>query len=256
MLTVIIYSLLFFNLFYLAARLKKDFSVIDVAWGPSFFLIYCTSFVINEYPTNLRTLIIGALVLIWSARLSFYIYTRSAKIKQEDYRYAQWRKEWGDKANLIAYFKVFMLQAVLSLIVASPLFLIQTTPHQNEFGTLLDYIGIAAWIIGFAFEVISDNQKSKFKADPSNKGVIMQTGLWKYSRHPNYFGEVLLWWGIFIIVLNEVPFYYAAIGPALLHFLIIKVSGVALSEKMYENNLQFQKYKETTNSFIPWFPKK
>lgn len=256
MLTVIGCTFLFFNLFYFAARLKEDFSIIDVAWGPSFFLIYCVSLVINEYPLTLRTIIIGIFVLIWSLRLSSYIYLRSVKSKQEDYRYAQWRKDWGDKANLIAYFKVFILQAALSLIVASPLYLIQTVNQQTQFGTYLDYIGASLWIIGFIFEAVADYQKNKFKADPANKGIIMQSGLWRYSRHPNYFGEVLLWWGIFFIVLNDIPFYLAAIGAAFLHFLILKVSGVALSEKMYEGNTAFDEYKKTTNSFIPWFTKK
>lgn len=247
---------LFFNLFYLIARVKTDFSIIDVAWGLSFFLIAMTSSLSIGSIDSTRTIVLLVLIGLWAIRLSGYIYLRSVKLGKEDYRYAEWRKDWGDKANIIAYFKVYLLQAVLALAVGSPIIIFQyNQKNSSGFGTYLDYIGIALWIVGFAFESIGDHQKNQFKNDSKNHGKILQSGLWKYSRHPNYFGEAVLWWGIFLIILNHSPWYYVVWGPLGLTFLLLKVSGVALLEQKYTGNNEYDSYKRRTSSFIPWFPK-
>ncbi|MDA8791832.1 DUF1295 domain-containing protein [Bacteriovoracaceae bacterium] len=256
MLTTFLSVFIFFNLFYLVARYKEDFSVIDIAWGLSFFLIIITStFSIGSIEST-RTLVLLSLVGLWAIRLSGYILFRSLKIGKEDYRYAQWRKDWGDNANLIAYFKVFMLQAVLALIIGSPLIIFHFNQKSSiGFGTTLDFIGLAVWGLGFLFETIGDHQKNEFKKDIKNQGKTLQTGLWKYTRHPNYFGEALLWWGIFLIILNQSPWYFILWGPLVLTILLLKVSGVYLLEQKYEGNKEYENYKKRTSSFIPWLPK-
>ena len=254
--TVIFSVLIFFNIFYLISRMKNDFSVVDIAWGLSFLLIFVTAGTTFNSNWEAREVLIGSLVFIWSVRLSGYIFLRSRKIGKEDYRYAQFRKDWGNNANTIAYFRVFILQAFLSLLIASPLILIHYYKSAPAFGTVLDLLGLSLWIIGFLFEAIGDFQKHIFKSNEANKGKILQTGLWRYTRHPNYFGDALLWWGMFFIIINEVPIWFAVWGPLLLNFFLLKVSGVALLERKYEDNKTFSNYKKTTNAFIPWFPKR
>lgn len=238
------------------ALYKKDFSVVDIGWGLSFLVIFLSGY-INSPNLNMdfRTLLIGLLTFIWSIRLSGYILLRSKIIGKEDFRYAQWRKEWGKNANLIAYFKVFILQGVISIIIASPLYLIHFYKSEIPFGNWLDGLGLFLWIIGFMFEAIGDYQKHHFKKNANNKGKILKEGLWGYTRHPNYFGEALLWWGIFLMAINQLPFYFAVIGPLLLHIFLLKVSGVAMLEKKYESNKEYEIYKKSINAFIPWFPR-
>jgi steroid 5-alpha reductase family enzyme len=236
--------------------LKKDFSIIDTAWGLAFVVVYFAGVVNFHHEIDQRNLLIGVFVCVWAIRLSSYIFYRSIKLGKEDYRYAAWREEWGPSANLNFYFRVFMLQAVLAAAVAYPLYLVHYYKSNISFGTILDILGSLLFIVGFLFEAIADFQKNAFKSDPANKGKVMQQGLWKYSRHPNYFGEALLWWGIFFIVINVVPWYYAIFGPLLIHFLLIKVSGVAMLEKKYDTNSEYKSYRERTNAFIPFFPKK
>lgn len=255
MLAIFITLFIFFNLVFFIAVKKRDFSIIDIAWGLSFFLIFITSYFSSEYELTTRGCIIGLLVTIWSFRLSGYIFLRALKKGKEDFRYAAWREDWGSKANQTAYTKVFMLQLILSVLIASPIILYFIFSSKSEFGTFKDILGLGFWIVGFFFEAVGDYQKNKFKSVTVNKDKFCNVGLWKYTRHPNYFGEALLWWGIFFITINSVPFYYAVWGPLLLNFLLLKVSGVAMLEESYEKRAGFEEYKQTTNRFIPWFSK-
>jgi len=246
---------IFFNIFYFIGLAKKDFSIIDTAWGLSFVVVYCTGLATSTVGYDFRSILIGVFVSIWALRLSGYIFYRSMKLGKEDYRYAAWREEWGKSANLNFYIRVYMLQAFLAVAVAYPLYLVHRFELSTSYGTGLDILGTLLFVIGFLFEAIADYQKNEFKSDPSNQGKVMQTGLWKYSRHPNYFGEALLWWGVFFIVINSVPWYWAFFGPLLIHFLLLKVSGVAMLEKKYDSNPEYESYKQRTNAFIPFFPK-
>jgi len=255
MFEVLIYLFLFFNFIFMIALIKKDFSVIDIAWGISFFLIFITLYTAEYHIDSMRIKIIGFLVFIWAARLSGYIFYRSLKKGKEDYRYANWRKQWGAKANQIAYVKVYMLQMILSLCIASPLILIFKFDDNKPFGNVWDFLGLSLWGIGFLFEAIGDYQKNRFKSHKENKDKFCNVGVWKYSRHANYFGEACLWWGVFLISINIVPFYLAIWGPLLLNILLLKVSGVAMLEESYEKRPGFKEYKQTTRRFIPWLPR-
>lgn len=254
-LEIIIALFVLFNATFLLALYKKDFSIIDITWGISFLVIYLTALQSFQGEVSLRQLMVGVLVAIWSIRLSGYILYRAIKKGKEDYRYAAWRAEWGSKANQTAYVRVYMLQLILSLFIASPLILLFHFSEKTPFGTSLDFVGLSLWLIGFLFEAIGDYQKNKFKKTKENAEKFCNIGLWNYTRHPNYFGEALLWWGIFLITINSVPFYYAVLGPLFLNFLLVNVSGVAMLEESYKTREGFEDYKMRTSRFIPWFKK-
>jgi steroid 5-alpha reductase family enzyme len=200
-----------------------------------------------------RRLLVSGFVIIWGMRLAIYIYLRN-RGRKEDFRYAQWKKDWGKNWIIRSYLQVFILQGFFMLTIAYPLFLLA----QNQTGHLicLDVTGIVLWLTGFFFEAVGDAQMRSFKQDSANKGKIMDRGLWKYTRHPNYFGESTMWWGIFIITLNA-PYGWAAIfSPIIITFLLLRVSGVPLLEKKYESNPAYREYIRKTSSFLPMLPRK
>ncbi|HDP99981.1 MAG TPA: DUF1295 domain-containing protein, partial [bacterium] len=194
------------------------------------------------------------LVTIWGLRLAIHIFLRN-KGKPEDFRYRNMRERWGSKAGIKSYTHVFLLQGFLLLLIAYPVIIVNQH-HQYEI-TPFDLLGITLWIVGFLFEVIGDWQLKRFiKYKKCESNQILKTGIWRYTRHANYFGESLVWWGIFFIVLSVPNGWWAIFSPVLITFLLLKVSGVPLLEKKYQDNKEFQYYAKKTNKFIPWFPKK
>jgi steroid 5-alpha reductase family enzyme len=147
-----------------------------------------------------------------------------------------------------------MLQGVFLFIIAQPIIFINFSLREDL--TVIDFLGICVWCIGFIFEAVGDYQLRAFKKRPENKGKIMTTGLWKYTRHPNYFGEVIVWWGIFLLALSVKNGWMAVVSPLLISFLILRVSGVTMLEKKYAGNPDFEAYAKRTNAFFPWFAKK
>jgi steroid 5-alpha reductase family enzyme len=255
MIEVMLYSAVaifaYMVLVFVWATLIKDNSIVDIGWGIGFLVVTGTGLVLLPAITPFHAAL-AAMVFIWGLRLSGYILGRHRNVG-EDYRYAQWRKEWGKYVVPRAFFQIFMLQGVFMYIIALPLMMAMANPSAAI--NWVSYIGIALWLIGFLFEAVGDWQKSKFKADPANQGKIMQSGLWRYTRHPNYFGEALLWWGILVFVLPAGYWYVSIISPLILTFLLTKVSGVAMLEKKYEGNKEFEDYARRTSAFIPWWPK-
>lgn len=243
---MLIPSLILIHLFYLFAVIKKNLSVIDTAWGLGFILISLTGAKLNHFD-HLKENITMLMVLLWGIRLASFIYFRNKNLG-EDFRYRNWRNEWGEKTNQIAYFKVYLLQFFLMSLVALPLFAVHqsNTPQLS----LLNIAGIVTWGIGLIWETVADYQKSQFKKKIENQNKVMKTGLWSLSRHPNYFGEILLWWGISITVFN-IEIWWALIGPLILNLLIWKVSGVPLLEVKHADNLEYQLYKAATPTLIP-----
>ena len=239
---------LFMTSVYLLSMLLKDFSIVDVAWGLGFIIVCAVS---GWFATNILMiqLLVGGLVLLWGVRLALYIAYRK-RGKDEDWRYKQWREDWGQNAWWRSYLQVFMLQGLVMLIVALPIIMINATPTNRLEGYYI--VGLVVWMVGYFFEVVGDMQMLAFKSDSENKGKIMTTGLWKYTRHPNYFGEAVMWWGIFIIALESLNGFYTIVSPLLLTFLLLRVSGVKKLESKYKNNKDYQKYIKHTSSFIPW----
>jgi len=231
----------------------KNASIVDIFWGAGFALIALVTYAIsNGFPP--RKLLIASLTVIWGLRLAGYIAWRNLG-KGEDFRYQAMRKRFGSGFAFISLFVVFGLQGVLMWIVSLPLQFAQLS-HEPAHLTVLDYLGAALWLIGLSFEAIGDLQLARFKAAPSNKGKVMDRGLWAYTRHPNYFGDALLWWGFFLIALATPGSWWTVISPIIMTTLLIKVSGVALLEKtLVKTRPEYRSYVQRTSAFFPLPPK-
>jgi steroid 5-alpha reductase family enzyme len=232
----------------------KNVSIVDLFWGFG-FVVSALFFFLNTEGYGIRKLLLLILVAIWGIRLSIYLAWRNIG-KGEDFRYAQFRKNYGQHRYWwISFFQTFLLQGVLMWLISAPLLGAMFNAKNNSLG-IFDFIGVAFWIIGISFEAGGDFQLAKFKANPENKGKVLNTGFWRYTRHPNYFGDSSVWWGYGIICLAAGS-YIPALGSVLMTAMIIKVSGVALLEKsLKDTKPQYREYIEKTSSFIPWFPTK
>jgi steroid 5-alpha reductase family enzyme len=246
--------LLFFymNAWFLFSLLKKRNDVADTAWGLGFVLLAWISFAWGD-AINWRALLVSLLVTVWGVRLAYYIHKRN-KNKTEDYRYEAWRKEWGKYFFVRSYFQVFILQGIFLFLIILPVLFI----NKNGLGsvTIFDVLGILVWATGFYFESRGDAELARFLKNPANKGKLMQEGLWQYTRHPNYFGEVTQWWGLWIIALSISGSFFTIVGPLTITILILFVSGIPLLEKKMRTHPDFPAYAARTSMFIPWFTKK
>lgn len=254
-LAVFVYMIVWF----LGSVLKKRNDVADIAWGVGFALVAVLGFFINFW-INLENRFAGPkswlvtfFVVIWGVRLAWHIYLRH-RGKPEDFRYQKWREEWGNWFYLRSFLQVFILQGFLLLLVSTPVIWIGAY-DDGRFG-FLELIGAIIWITGFLFESIGDWQLKKFISDVSNQGKIMQGGLWRYTRHPNYFGEVIMWWGIWLVASPLPNSYIALLGPLTITVLILKISGIPMLEKKFIGNPEWEEYKRRTSSFFPWWPRK
>jgi steroid 5-alpha reductase family enzyme len=229
-------------------------SIVDLFWGLG-FVITCGFYFIKTGGFETRKIILMIMVAMWGLRLSFYLAWRNLG-KGEDFRYNQFRQKYGaTRYWWISFFQTFLLQGILMWLISLPLLGAQFYTKQNTIGTL-DYVGILLWITGVTFETGGDIQLARFKASPSNKGKVLDKGFWKYTRHPNYFGDSSVWWGYGFICLSAGS-YLPVLGSLLMTAMIIKVSGVALLEKsLKDQKPQYKDYIEKTSSFFPWFPKK
>lgn len=241
---------LYLNLWFVIALVKKRNDVADIAWGLGFVLMAWSALFLSTF--SWRSVVINFLVTIWGARLAWHIYQRN-KGKAEDSRYQVWRKEW-QHFTVRSYFQVFLLQGVLLFLIAMPVSFMNASANQGF--SILDLTGLLVWIVGFYFESTGDAQLKKFISDPANKGKIMDQGLWQYTRHPNYFGEVTMWWGIYLMALSIPNGWLTIIGPLTITILILFVSGIPLLEKKYLGRPDFEAYKKRTSIFFPLPPKK
>jgi steroid 5-alpha reductase family enzyme len=239
------------NCVFIVALIRKDNSIVDIAWGIGFICVAVVTYFLHEDMT-IRSLLMTVLVSVWGIRLAVHVGLRN-KGKPEDFRYAKWRKQWGKWFVPRSYLQIFLLQGILLLIISYPVQLVNRSETTGL--TVLDLMGVLIWCVGFYFESVSDYQLVRFKRNPENKGKIMTIGLWKYSRHPNYFGEVLLWWGIFVIALSVEFGWTAIVSPLLITFLLLRVSGVTMLEKKYVGNEAYAAYAKKTSVFIPLPPK-
>jgi steroid 5-alpha reductase family enzyme len=244
--------LIFMTSLWVVSLIRKDASIVDIFWGLGFILTGAVYFRLTDgFPA--RKALVMALVAVWGFRLALHIFSRNLG-KGEDKRYQVWRMGRPKNFWWISYFQVFLLQGILMLLISTPLLSAQIAPEPDHL-TVLDMSGALLWAIGFFFEAIGDWQLTRFKADPGNKGKVLQTGLWRYSRHPNYFGEAALWWGYFVIALG-VGGYWTLYSPILMTILLLRVSGVTLLEKsLTKTRPEYQAYIERTSAFIPWFPR-
>lgn len=242
------------TLLWLLSVIIKNVSIVDVFWGFGFVIVNAF-YVFNLEEINPRNWLLLGLVSLWGLRLTIYLAIRNLG-KGEDYRYQRFRKNFGEHRYWwFSYFQVFLLQGSLILIVSLPFLGVHLSKtYGNLF--LVDYLAIVIWIIGFSFEAGGDYQLYKFKKNPNNTGKVLQTGFWKYTRHPNYFGDTIVWWSyaLFSVAAGS---YWQIIGTVIMTILIIKVSGVTMLEKTLKHSKpKYQEYMKKTNAFIPWFPKK
>jgi steroid 5-alpha reductase family enzyme len=258
MLTLILQAsliiLLLFTLLWIWSIVIKNVSIVDIFWGFGFVLVNAF-FVFQTGELDARRILLLVLVTVWGLRLSIYIALRNIG-KGEDFRYKEFRRKYGpDRYWWISFFQTFLLQGLLMMIVSLPLLGVNTGAHSNALN-VFDYIAVLVWLIGFAFEAGGDFQLSRFKQNPRNKGKVLNTGFWKYTRHPNYFGDATIWWAYALLSLAAGS-YWQIIGSILMTLMIIKVSGVALLEKtLNDTKPQYKEYIQKTSSFFPWFPKK
>jgi len=242
----------FFVVFFIIGQVTKNHSVVDIGWGLGFIVSALYTFFRNP-DAGLKGGLITILIVIWGTRLSYHIARRNLG-KPEDYRYTDMRKRWGDKLVLLkAFVFVYFLQMLIQYVVTLPVIYGNTT---NQKVYWYNWIGVCLWGIGFFFESYGDYQLKQFKKNPKNKGKIMDKGLWSFTRHPNYFGDSAMWFGVFLIAITDIQSVWIIVGPALMTFFLVFVSGVRLLEKKYEGRKDFEAYKKRTSPFIPWFPRK
>jgi steroid 5-alpha reductase family enzyme len=232
----------------------KNSSIVDIVWGTGFVITNWFYFLFTPNGVLLRQWLIGLLVTIWGLRLSLHILRRNLG-KPEDYRYQDWRKEAGTKWWWYSFFKVFALQGGLIWVISAPLLAAQIGEQPDSL-IWLDFLAVLVWVIGFFFEAAGDWQLARFKANPMNKGKLLTSGLWRYTRHPNYFGDATQWWGFYFIAL-AVGGYWTIFSPVLMTFFLRNVSGVTMLEKtLVITKPGYKEYIESTNAFFPWIPRK
>ncbi|MAZ49020.1 MAG: steroid 5-alpha reductase [Halobacteriovoraceae bacterium] len=245
--------LILMHVFYLWALIRNDLSVVDIFWSLGFWVMSITSYLLLERPSFFQTVLL-AMVTIWALRLAGYLGWRLLSHGVEDQRYTNMRKDWKGSLALNAYLRVYLLQFGLQSLIGVPLYFYFQSDQEYVLSAN-HFLGLAFFIYGFIFQSWGDFGLAKFKSKPENQGEIYTEGAWKYSQHPNYFGEASMWVGFFIFTMNVSP-WWTAIGPMTIIFFLLKVSGIPLlkrSEK-YAENSKYQTYKKRTSLFVPWFP--
>lgn len=231
---------------WLLSVVKKDVSFVDSLWS-LFFVIVAGVLAFNTPELSVRAQIVLTLVLLWALRLSIYITARNWG-EAEDYRYQTIRANNEPGFTFKSLYIVFGLQGLLAWIVALPL--LPAITSAVAFGPL-DMVAVALWSVGFVFEAVGDFQLAKFKRDPANKGRVLDSGLWRYTRHPNYFGEFCIWWAFYLFAVSAGG-WWTIVAPLLITVLLLKVSGVAMLEKtISERRPKYADYIRQTNAFFP-----
>jgi steroid 5-alpha reductase family enzyme len=251
---VFVIMILFMTTVFAASRILKRTDLIDVTWGLAITVAAVSSYIIggNSIGWNIQTIVV-ILVCVWGLRLSYTLSLRFRKTK-EDRRYIELRKKWHGSEFINTYVRIFLVQAMFAAIVAFGVMILNV--HTMTETGVVAYIGVVVWGIGFFFESVGDWQLKRFLADKTNRGKLMTRGLWRYTRHPNYFGEAAQWWGIFIIVISVPQGWLAIISPVLITYLLLFVSGVPMTEKAFKGRKGWKAYQKQTSKFLPLPPRK
>ncbi len=233
----------------LVAYFKRDNSIANFTWGSVCALLAF----LTIFPASPRSLVITSLIWLWALRMNTHL---AIRYTGKDLRFTKWHLDLSFLSLMKSFGYVFFLQLVLLLIMSFPIVFVNISTRTFSIPlNWLDFLAICTWFIGFTFESVSDYQLYNFMRNPANKDKIMDQGLWRYSRHPNYFGEVVMWWSIYVIAL-QVPYSFVTIiAPVTITILLLFVTGIPWTEKALSANPRFQEYKKRTSIFFPWFSK-
>ncbi len=247
--TVIVLGL---TLTWLISLARRDASIADIAWGLGFVVVAWTTWSVGDGLDDRRNLLV-AMVTIWGIRLAGHLVWRS-RGEPEDFRYQSMRRRAGDRFPLTSFFSIFVFQGAVLWVVSLPVQLAMT-PTTPEVG-LLSIIGVVVWGIGFFFETVGDAQLARFRNDPANEGAVLDWGLWRYTRHPNYFGDCCIWWGLFLVAAETPDARWGVIGPIVMTVMLLRVSGVAMLERgLHKRRDGYADYVERTSAFLPRPPR-
>jgi steroid 5-alpha reductase family enzyme len=231
----------------------RNASIVDIFWGSGFVVGAWLYFALTDAATPRKWLMVS-LVTVWGLRLTTHLFMRNHG-KGEDYRYRAMREQHGTRFWWVSFWTVYLLQGLIMWIVGLPVWVAMRSAQPSHLNWT-DGLGVAVFLVGLFFETVGDWQLKRFKADPANKGKLLTSGLWRYTRHPNYFGDALVWWGLTIIALATPGVPWVLISPVLMTFLLMRVSGVALLEqRLQDSKPEFSDYVRRTNAFLPWFPR-
>lgn len=251
--TTLAATLAAFVVLWIASLVLRDASIVDIFWGPGFALIALVAAWVAD-GSLARRLLLLAMVTAWGLRLGLHLYRRNWG-HGEDFRYQRMRAHHGPRFPIVSLATVFGLQAGLQWIVSLPVQIAMLAPEPGL--GALDLLGVVVFAVGLAFETIGDRQLTRFRADPANRGRVLDTGLWAWTRHPNYFGDAVVWWGLFTVALATPYGWLGVVGPALMTFLLRRVSGVALLERsLVKTKPGYREYVERTPAFFPWPPRR
>jgi len=236
---------------WLVSLMVRDASIVDPFWGPGFAIVAWVVYARADDP-GFRGLVVAVIVTIWALRLGIHLAVRNLG-HGEDFRYQAMRRQWGSRFWIVSLGTVFLLQAALMWIVSLP---VQVAMVDGGDATVLVWIGVAIWAVGLFFETVGDWQLRRFKADPTNAGRVMDRGLWRYTRHPNYFGDFTVWWGIFLAAIAVVGHAWTIVGPIVMSILLMRVSGVPMLERsLAKRRPGYEEYVARTSSFFPRPPR-
>ena len=240
---------------WLVSLVLRNASIVDITWGLGFVLVAWVSALRADAASGAASVLV-AMVTVWGLRLAVYLFWRNHG-NGEDYRYVAMRRRWGKRFWLISLATVFVLQGALMWIVSLPVQVAHVgDARDGALAGVALVIGLALYAIGLLFEVVGDAQLARFKADPTNEGKVMRSGLWRYTRHPNYFGDACVWWGVGIVAQAVTGTWWALLGPLVMNILLLRVSGVALLERsLRKRKPDYAEYVRTTSAFVPRPPR-
>ena len=251
--TFMVTLLAFAGLWWTSVR-QRDVSIVDVYWGPGFAVIAAVALATGA-GTDPRRFLVVTLVAMWGFRLGGYLFWRKQQSPGEDFRYAAMRERIGDDFWITSLVTVFLFQAGLMWIVSWPVQWVVTTPSDPDLG-MLDLIGFSLWAVGLGFETLGDLQLIEFKSNPANQGQVLDQGLWRYTRHPNYFGDFCVWWGFYAFACATPNGWWTFIGPTVMSILLLRVSGVPLLERaLLKRRSGYAAYVARTSPFFPMPPR-